>query len=144
MWPWLGPRRRAAMGPQFLVNYCHTHQVLTLLSSRHPSLAPLMREQRDYILSSVQKLDAPKAMARWREPGERPVVLAVIGRGHVDYIIENWRISVDRRMLAARRHGWGGELTLQAYDLSLVSVAQRVGILEAVAMYDILCAVAVV
>ena len=56
-------------------------QVLTLLVSRHPTLAPLMREQRDYMLSSVQKLDAGN---RVHTAQERPVVLAVVGRGQVD------------------------------------------------------------
>jgi hypothetical protein len=97
--------------------------VLGLLSSRHPSLGALVEEQRDYILSSVQRLDAADRAGteRWRAAAERPVVLVVVGRGFVDHIVQHWSSTVDRRRLAARRQGLGGQSVSQ-------SVGQAVGL----------------
>jgi len=71
-------------------------QVFRGLVERYPSLSPLLTEQLDYVLSSLQRMDTPSS------DGRRPLVVAVVGYGHMQHVLQNWDRQVDRRALASK------------------------------------------
>ena len=83
-------------------------EVLHFFSQRHPSLAPLEKEEGDYVLSSLQKLDQPLFGREGGGARDRAVVLAVVGASLVPYLQAHWGEVVDRRQLMSRRGGGGG------------------------------------
>ena len=98
-------------------------EVLVWMCERYPSLAPLLREQEEYLLSSLQKLDQVKVTHTQTHThththggsaggvvrdGDRAVVVAVVGAAHLDYVMMNWGAVVDRRRLVSSRYRRGG------------------------------------
>ncbi|GAB5037008.1 Hypothetical protein NocV09_05700070 [Nannochloropsis oceanica] len=83
-------------------------EVLHFFSQRHPSLAPLEKEEGLYVLSSLQKLDQPRFGREDRGLRGRAVVLAVVGASLLPYLQAHWGEVVDRRQLMSRRGGGGG------------------------------------